>query len=161
MGLRVRNSVNLGKGVKLNVSKSGISASVKVGNTTYNTRRGASVRIAKGVSYHSGKSKKAFKKYRQTSSGIVIDTIDSLNDDVRPFEKETVKIQNDWDKMSDNQIKLYNIFMRTLFVILTILLLILTLFYPLCLILAVISIILSCKFDAKKLRSEYKNNKIK
>ena len=52
MGLRVRKSIKLGKHVKLNVSKSGVSTSVKVGNVTHNSKRGTTVNLGHGVSYH-------------------------------------------------------------------------------------------------------------
>ena len=52
MGLRVRKSIKLGKHVKLNVSKSGVSTSVKVGNVTHNSKRGTTVNLGNGISYH-------------------------------------------------------------------------------------------------------------
>ena len=65
----IKNNVKLSllfKGVKVNLSKSGISTSVKVGNVTYNTKRGTTVNLGKGVSYHTGnsvksKSRKSYK----------------------------------------------------------------------------------------------------
>jgi len=51
MGFRVNRRIKIAKGLSLNVSKSGISASAKVGRVTVNSRRGATVNIAKGVSY--------------------------------------------------------------------------------------------------------------
>ena len=40
MGLSFRKTINLGKHVKLNIGKKGVSTSVKVGNVTYNTKMG-------------------------------------------------------------------------------------------------------------------------
>lgn len=51
MGFRMRKSISLGKGVRVNVSKRGLSTSVKIGNTTLNTRGKAATRLAPGVSY--------------------------------------------------------------------------------------------------------------
>ena len=51
MGFRMRKSISLGKGVRVNVSKRGLSTSVKIGNTTLNTRGKATTRLAPGVSY--------------------------------------------------------------------------------------------------------------
>lgn len=44
--------IKIAKGVSLNVSRSGVSTSAKVGKVTVNSRRGATVNVAKGVSYN-------------------------------------------------------------------------------------------------------------
>jgi hypothetical protein len=51
MGLVFSRRKRIGKGLNLNVSKSGASASKKVGRVTLNSRGRASVRIAKGLSF--------------------------------------------------------------------------------------------------------------
>ncbi|KAB7790299.1 DUF4236 domain-containing protein [Bifidobacterium leontopitheci] len=51
MGLRMRKSIRLAKGVRVNVSKRGLSTSVKIGNTTLNTRGKVTTHLAPGVSY--------------------------------------------------------------------------------------------------------------
>jgi len=58
MGIRVNRRIKIAKGLSLNVSKSGISASAKVGRVTVNSRRGTTVNVAKGVSVNvpAGKS---------------------------------------------------------------------------------------------------------
>ena len=57
MGLSFRKRINLGNGTVLNISKSGISVSQKLGkNITVNSKRG--VTVAKGISYKVPKSKK-------------------------------------------------------------------------------------------------------
>lgn len=61
MGLSFRKTINLGKHVKVNLSKTGVSASVKVGNVTYNTKRGISANLGKGVTYRSNKKYKKKK----------------------------------------------------------------------------------------------------
>lgn len=50
MGIFIRKSKKLGKRTRLNMSKSGLSASVKVGPFTVSSRGNASVRLGKGVS---------------------------------------------------------------------------------------------------------------
>ena len=50
MGIRVNRRIKIAKGISLNVSKSGVSASAKVGRVTVNSRRGTTVNVAKGVS---------------------------------------------------------------------------------------------------------------
>ena len=52
MGLSFRKRINLGNGTVLNISKSGISVSQKLGkNITVNSKRGVTVKVAKGISY--------------------------------------------------------------------------------------------------------------
>lgn len=71
MGLRIGGRFRIAKGVSLNVSKSGISSSVRMGNVTMNSRRGATVRIAPGVSYSvptgSSSRKRNSKEGRRTN----------------------------------------------------------------------------------------------
>ncbi|WP_455542395.1 DUF4236 domain-containing protein [Intestinibacter sp.] len=59
MGFNIRKSIKLGKNLKLNISKSGVSTSVKVGNVTVNSKRGTTVNLGHGISYHVPKSKKS------------------------------------------------------------------------------------------------------
>ena len=56
MGLSYRRRVRLGKNSWLNVSKSGVSVSRKVGGVTVNSRGRTSVRLAKGLTYRSSKN---------------------------------------------------------------------------------------------------------
>ena len=51
MGIQYRRRVRTGKNSWLNISKSGVSESVRVGRTTFNTRGSVWVRLAKGLSY--------------------------------------------------------------------------------------------------------------
>lgn len=51
MGFRIRKSMSLGKGVRVNFGKEGISTSVKIGNTTINSKGRVTTRLAPGVSY--------------------------------------------------------------------------------------------------------------
>lgn len=58
MGWRVRRSIRVGKGYRINLSKSGISTSTKLGPITVNSRRGTTIRVAKGLSYHVDQDKR-------------------------------------------------------------------------------------------------------
>lgn len=59
MGLSFRKRINLGNGTVVNLIKSGISVSQKIGkNITVNSKRGVTVKVAKGISYKVPKSKK-------------------------------------------------------------------------------------------------------
>lgn len=51
MGFRIRKSMSLGKGVRVNFGKKGISTSIKIGNTTINSKGRVTTRLAPGVSY--------------------------------------------------------------------------------------------------------------
>ena len=51
MAMRMRKTISLGKGARLNVSKSGISASTKTGPVTMNSRGRTSVHVAPGMTY--------------------------------------------------------------------------------------------------------------
>ena len=88
MGLRYRKSVKICKGIRLNFSKSGVSTSIKIGNVTYNNKRGTTVNLGHGFSYHVGKSSTSKTKRRY-----------------KPVE-------NQWNKINDKQIKIYNIIMK-------------------------------------------------
>ena len=149
MGFRMRKSIKICKGVKLNVSKSGISTSVKVGNVTYNTKRGTTVNLGNGLSYHS--SNKKHPNSRTVNQNIDRATYKNI---------KTHTIENKWDKMTHKQIKNYNILMKILLGILSILSLILTLAIPPAIIISVVSGIIAYKFDAKKMKSKYKNNEV-
>ena len=51
MGFRVNRRISLGKNVRVNIGKRGISTSVKMGPVTVNSRGRKTVHVAKGVSY--------------------------------------------------------------------------------------------------------------
>ena len=51
MGLVFRRSFRLGRSVRLNVSRRGVSVSRRVGRFTASSRGGFSVRLLKGLSY--------------------------------------------------------------------------------------------------------------
>ena len=51
MGIQYRRRVRTGRNSWLNVSRSGVSESVRVGRATFNTRGSVFVRLAKGLSY--------------------------------------------------------------------------------------------------------------
>ncbi len=69
MGLRVRKRIKVCKGLHLNVSKSGISASAKVGNMTVNSRGRVTASIpGTGISYSTNLKKNEVNKRSKTSS---------------------------------------------------------------------------------------------
>lgn len=62
MGLSFRKRINLGKHIKINVGKRGISTSIKIGNINYNTKRSISTNLGNGITYRvSKKAKKSSK----------------------------------------------------------------------------------------------------
>jgi hypothetical protein len=51
MGFSYRRSFGLGKGLRLNLSKRGMSVSKRAGRFSVNSRGGFSMRLMKGLSY--------------------------------------------------------------------------------------------------------------
>jgi hypothetical protein len=56
MGFRYQKRVRTGKNSWLNISKSGVSGSGRVGPFTFNSRGRGSVRLGNGLSYRTGGS---------------------------------------------------------------------------------------------------------
>ncbi len=56
MGFRYQKRVRTGKNSWLNISKSGVSGSGRVGRFTFNSRGRGSVRLGNGLSYRTGGS---------------------------------------------------------------------------------------------------------
>lgn len=57
MGFIYRKRVRLGRASWLNVSKSGLSVSKRVGRVTLNSRGGGRVRLAPGLSFRFGRQR--------------------------------------------------------------------------------------------------------
>ncbi|WP_081998571.1 DUF4236 domain-containing protein [Sinomonas humi] len=55
MGLIYRKRFTLGRNTSVNVSKSGVSVSERVGPVTFNSRRGVTLRLAPGLTWRMGK----------------------------------------------------------------------------------------------------------
>ncbi|TFC20197.1 MULTISPECIES: DUF4236 domain-containing protein [unclassified Cryobacterium] len=55
MGFFFRKQIKLGKTAHVNVSKSGMSVTKKLGPVTLNSRGGGRIRLAKGVYFRFGK----------------------------------------------------------------------------------------------------------
>ena len=71
MGLRVNKRIKIAKGIYLNVGKKGMSASVKVGNVTYNSRGRVTASIPKtGISYSTSLKDKVFEKKRKDKKSL-------------------------------------------------------------------------------------------
>lgn len=58
MGISYRKRIKIGDGTYLNVSKSGISVSQKVGKTTVNSRGTTTINLGNGVTYRTSNKKK-------------------------------------------------------------------------------------------------------
>ena len=56
MGFQYRKRIRLGKNSWLNVSKSGISGSQRIGPVTFNSRGRKSIRLGNGMSYRTSGS---------------------------------------------------------------------------------------------------------
>ena len=145
MGFKYRKSIKISKGVKVNVSKSGINTSVKVANVTHNSKRGTTVNLGNGLSYHVGNSKSSKSKTSSTNSNINIGSS---------------KFENSWDKMTDKQIKIYNIVLKSLLWLLTIMCTILAIAIPPVILVAIGSGIFAYKFDARKKQIKVSNVEI-
>ena len=59
MGFSYRKRIRTGKNTWLNVSKRGVSGSVRMGPFTFNSRGRTSVRLGNGLSYRTGGSSKS------------------------------------------------------------------------------------------------------
>lgn len=58
MGISYRKRIKIGDGTYLNISKSGISVSQKVGRATINSRGTATINLGNGVTYRTTIKKK-------------------------------------------------------------------------------------------------------
>lgn len=71
MGLRVNKRIKIAKGLYLNVGKKGMSASVKVGNVTYNSRGRVTASIpGTGISYSTSLKDKVSDKKRKDKKSL-------------------------------------------------------------------------------------------
>lgn len=62
MGISVRKRVKIGKSTHLNLSKSGVSISQKLGPVTINSRGQLSINLGNGVCYRTSLNSKKSKK---------------------------------------------------------------------------------------------------
>ena len=62
MGISYRKRIKVGDGTFLNISKSGVSVSQKVGKTTINSRGTRTVNLGNGITYRASTSKSKKKK---------------------------------------------------------------------------------------------------
>lgn len=63
MGISYRKRIKLGDGTFLNLSKSGISVSKKVGKTTINSRGTTTINLGNGVTYRTSNKKRKSNLY--------------------------------------------------------------------------------------------------
>lgn len=70
MGFRVNRRISLGKNVRVNIGKRGVSTSVKIGPVTFNSRGRKTIHVAKGVSYTiNPKTKRSTSTQRRSTTG--------------------------------------------------------------------------------------------
>lgn len=70
MGFRVNRRISLGKNVRVNIGKRGVSTSVKIGPVTFNSRGRKTIHVAKGVSYTiNPKTKRSTSTQRRPTVG--------------------------------------------------------------------------------------------
>ena len=58
MGISYRKRIKIGDGTFLNISKSGVSVSQKVGKTTINSKGTTTVSLGNGITYRTSKKRK-------------------------------------------------------------------------------------------------------
>ena len=153
MGLRYNKSVKICKGLKLNFSKSGISTSIKVGNVTHNSKRGTTVNLGNGLSYHVGNGKKAKGSKKQDPKPTFTER---LQDAVENQDQILLNQHSKWANMSDRKCKIQNIGAKILGGILTIELLLLSIITPPLIIVAIGCGYFTYKFDTFKKREKSK-----
>ena len=70
MGFRVNRRISLGKNVRVNIGKRGVSTSVKIGPVTFNSSGRKTIHVAKGVSYTiNPKTKRSTSAQRRSTTG--------------------------------------------------------------------------------------------
>ena len=70
MGFRVNRRISLGKNVRVNIGKRGVSTSVKIGPVTFNSSGRKTIHVAKGVSYTiNPKTKRSTSAQRRSTAG--------------------------------------------------------------------------------------------
>ena len=153
MGFRYRKSVKICKGVKLNFSKSGVSTSIKVGNVTHNTKRGTTVNLGNGLSYHVGNGKKAKGSKKQDPKPTFTERLQGA---VENQDQILLEQHSKWANKSDRKCKLYNIGIKLLWGLVTLELLLGSIISPSLIIIAIVSGYYAYKFDAFKKREKSK-----
>ena len=88
MGFRVNKRIKICKGVHVNIGKKGLSTSVKVGNTTINSRGRVSTRIAPGISYTTNLNSSNNNKANNINYAVVNKNNKYINK--TPIEKDKV-----------------------------------------------------------------------
>lgn len=58
MGINYRKRIKIGDGTFLNISKSGVSVSQKIGKITINSRGTTTVNLGNGITYRTSKERK-------------------------------------------------------------------------------------------------------
>lgn len=158
MGFRVRKSIKICKGLKLNISKSGISTSIKVGNVTHNSKRGTTVNLGNGVSYKFDNAKGSKSKTIEKKETLE-EKLDRANENIDSFNKKIEGVSNSMEQskyfnwmLQDREKALKKIKMfKIYFMILGVICMILGLIVPVFFIVGIPCIIYSKWLDLDKL----------
>ena len=151
MGFRFNKRIKIAKGVSLNLSKRGISTSVKVGKSTINSRGRVTTNLGNGLSYQTSLT----PKKRKIKRGNEIKEISVLDGDPRLSMIETLEKSIYYWNLGWG--KTFNIFMKICLAIISVLSLLLGLIYPFMFIIAIVSGYGAFKFNTIK----FKDKKIK
>lgn len=140
MGVRFNKRIKIAKGVNLNISKRGMSTSVKVGKTTINSRGRITTNFGNGLSH-------------QVNLGSKKNNIDGISRELELSDNDLINVMNVLE-IRLKFFKYYNIFMRICFAILSPISLLLGLIYPFMILVSIISGYLAFKFNLFKKQRE-------
>ena len=151
MGFRFNKRIKLAKGVSLNLSKSGISTSVKVGKTSINSRGRVTTNLGNGLSYQTNftPKKRKIKIGNKTREISVLDGDPRLNM-IEDLQKGISYVNVAWGKP-------FNIFMKICFALLSIMSLLLGVIYPFMIIVSIVSAYGMFKFNTIKYKDKQIN----
>ena len=151
MGFRFNKRIKIAKGVSLNLSKRGISTSVKVGKSTINSSGRVTTNLGNGLSYQTSLTpkKRKIKRGNEIKEISVLDGDPRLNM-IETLEKTIYYLNIVWGKP-------FNIFMKVCLALISIMSFMIGLVNPIIFIVGILSGYASFKFNSIK----YKDKKIK
>ena len=151
MGVRFNKRIKIAKGVSLNLSKRGISTSVKVGKSTINSRGRVTTNLGNGLSYQTSLTpkKRKIKRGNEIKEISVLDGDPRLNM-IETLEKTIYYWNIGWGKP-------FNIFMKVCLALISIMSFMIGLVNPIMFIVGILSGYAAFKFNSIK----YKDKKIK
>lgn len=148
MGFRFNKRVKVTKGVHLNLSRKGISTSVKVGKTSINSRGRVTTNLGNGLSYQTSFT----PKKRKIKMGNKTREFSALDGD--PRLNAIKDLQNAIDSWNILWGKPLNIFMKICFALFSIISLLLGLIYPFMIIVSIVSAYAAFKFNTIKFKDK-------